>query len=99
MFSQHTVEAIVAITAIDKGVTADEKRRLDELLSRHTERESVMPFITYTFAAKNLKRSPSTIKRLVKAGRLRPVIGTGCKAIGISWESYRDFLQGERQTA
>jgi len=97
MFSRHTIDAIVALTAVDPCVTESERRRIDDVLNGTEISDSRSP-APYGRAAEVLGTSVSTVKRLVKAGRLVSVIGTGSRAIGVSWDSLDQMLKGTVRT-
>lgn len=91
MFADHTVQSIIALACIDKGVTDAEKDALSRVLSGIRDEPSPAGCVRYAEAARMLNLSVPTIKRLVKRGALKPIIGTGANALGVTMESVRRY--------
>lgn len=94
MFSRHTADAILALASVDGAVTERERRLLETLLSGHGAESIPDRCLSFREAAGRIGRSPLTVKRLAKAGRLRAVRGTGQRAIGVTADSLEAFLDG-----
>ena len=94
MFAQHTVESIVALACIDRGVTDTEKDALQRVLLGVSDDCKV---VRYKDAARMIGLSLPTVKRLVKCGRLTGAIGTGSRALGITLRSIERFGASRKQ--
>lgn len=90
MFADHTVQTVAAVVGVDKGVTDAERDALMRVLLGFRE-PTVGRCVRYAEAAKLLGVSVPTIKRLVKAGRLKAVRGAGECAMGVTFESVRGY--------
>lgn len=84
MFAHHTIDSILALACVDKGVTEREKKALTYLL---TGRDNVSQVVKYKDAAERLGLTVSTIKKLANNGILKRVINGGCRACGITEDS------------
>lgn len=94
MFSRHTADAILALAAVDAAVTERERRLLERLLTGDGAESISGKCLSFREAAGRIGRSTLTVKRLVKAGRLAAVTGTGRRAIGVTAESLDALLAG-----
>lgn len=88
MYADHTVKSIMAIACLDAGVTDKEKEALQLLLLGKKDGCGEVA-VKYKDAARMLNLSVIGVKQLVKAGRLKKVIGSGSRAIGVTSESLR----------
>lgn len=88
MFAEHTVQSIIALACLDRGVTDREKDDLQMVLIGKSPRDCAV--VKYKDAAKRLGLSLPQIKMLAKDGKLKKVYGQGTrKAMGVTEESLR----------
>lgn len=84
MFAQHTVDSILALACIDKGVTEREKSALTAILSGDFATSAI---VKYKDAARRLGLTVPTIKKLAIKGILMRVVNGGCRACGVTEDS------------
>lgn len=95
MFEEKTRLAAAAIIMTDTEASDSEKKRVIDMLSGGSFRERMSKVLTYHETCERLgrkKASSAYISRLVKAGKLRKVVGTGNRAIGIDSDSVTEFI-------
>lgn len=95
MFAPHTVEAIVALAAVDGGVTETERQNLRTLLAGRRS----FGRVTYKEAARRLNFSVPTVKKMAREGTLERVYTTGnsTRACGVSEESVINYATGKEK--
>lgn len=93
MIAEHTKAAVLAILAVDSGVTDSERVAIENVMSGR--RIHPGGIVTIRNAASRLGVHYNTVLKYVKAGRLNPIMGSGERAIGISEESFERFLEGK----
>lgn len=91
MFAEITQNMIMAAAISDKGVTEREKESLLDFITGTKKSSEVNKIVKYRDAADRLGVSIPTIKRLVKEGRLTPILGSGNRAIGVTLSSMNTY--------
>lgn len=98
MFTDATRNAMIALAAVDPGVTAAEWEALSSLLSGQPagERARKCGIVKYADAARRLGVSVQSIKRMAQNGLLRRVSTGGPRACGVTEESLVGLSGGDR---
>lgn len=84
MIAGYTRAAILALLAVDAGATDAEKERVTEALG------GIKPYgyVRIADAANKLGVHRNTIHRMIKSGKLKPVMGAyGHRALGVTEDS------------
>ena len=91
MIAEHTKAAIIALLAVDKSATDEEREKVATALRGEIKGPTVY---TVKEVCERLGRSRQTVHNLVKAGLLTPVKGGGAKGYctGITAESLTNYL-------
>lgn len=100
MFSESTKGAMLALAAVDTGVTNAEREALAWILSgRDAARTRRCGIVKYAEAARRLGMSVQSVKRMAANGLLRRVSTGGPRAYGVTEESLIGFASREVATA
>lgn len=92
MMSDGTKDMLMRIASMDPGATESELRSIQSFLNGGRERSC--PAVRVSDAARRLGVHRNTILRMISIGRLKRVMGSGRRGVGVSAESLEDVLSG-----
>lgn len=94
MIAEHTRKAILALIAVDEGVTDVERQAIAKVLSGIQGEPDV---VTVKEVCARLGRSRQTVYKLLAAGLLKPVKSAGKYNSGITAQSLADYISTNTQ--